>query len=45
MSDSATEIRIRNRKRRWIKLFYFLVSIVPLNFTLYNIMRGQFGFR
>lgn len=41
MSDSATEARERKRKRRWIKLFYVLISIVPLNFTLYNIMRER----
>ena len=41
MSDSATEIRIRNRKRRWIKLFYCLIAIVPLNFMLYKIIPGR----
>lgn len=41
MLDSATEIRIRNRKRRWLKLFYGLIAIVPLNFMLYKIIPGR----
>jgi hypothetical protein len=41
MSDSATETRERKRKRRWIKLFYVLISIVPLNFVLFKIIPGR----
>jgi hypothetical protein len=40
MSDSATETREMKRKRRWIKLFYVLMAIVPLNFVLFKIMPG-----